>query len=238
MSAEAVPLQIRGRFLTAVVVPVAGRADDGFYAALDMALRTSPQFFANAPLVIDVGEAAGLDTEDEFRALLRRLRSRQLTPFGIQNASTRQSLAASGAGLTTLQAGRDAPVEEPRPRPVEAIAAPAEPPPAPATIVTEPVRSGQCIVAERGDLVVVAPVSSGAELIAHGNIHVYGRLRGRALAGVHGDRTARIFAQGLEAELIAIAGLYKTNEAIGPDVAGQRVQAFLEEDALRIAPLK
>jgi septum site-determining protein MinC len=100
------------------------------------------------------------------------------------------------------------------------------------------VRSGQRIVAEHGDLVVVASVSSGAELIAHGNVHVYGRLRGRALAGVDGDRTARIFCQSLEAELIAIAGLYKTSDDLGADVARKRVQAFLDDDALCIEVLK
>lgn len=236
MTAASTPLQLRGRFLTAVVLPVAESADEEFYAGLDALLRQSPQFFANAPLVLDVGEAQGLETEDAFRAVVRHLRARQLTPFGIQNASTRQSLAASGAGLATLQgADREAPLDrESRPAPEQRQA---EPPHA-ARLVTEPVRSGQCIAAEHGDLVVVAPVSSGAELIARGNIHVYGRLRGRALAGVHGDRTARIFCQSLEAELIAIAGLYKTSDALGSVGAKQRVQAFLEDDTLRIEALR
>ena len=97
---------------------------------------------------------------------------------------------------------------------------------------------GPAIFADRGDLVVVAAVSSGAELIAHGNIHVYGPLRGRALAGVNGDRAARIFCQCLEAELIAIAGLYRTSDDLGPAVRSQRVQAFLQDDALRVEPLK
>jgi septum site-determining protein MinC len=105
-------------------------------------------------------------------------------------------------------------------------------------LVTEPVRSGQQIFAERGDLVVVTSVSPGAELIAHGNIHVYGALRGRALAGVHGDNTARIFCETLDAELIAIAGLYKLSDAIDPSLRRRRVQAFLEEGTLRVEPLK
>ncbi len=111
-------------------------------------------------------------------------------------------------------------------------------PPAAALLVTEPVRSGQMIFAERGDLVVVASVSPGAELIARGNIHVYGALRGRALAGVHGDSAARIFCQGMEAELIAIAGLYKISDAIDPALRQRRVQAFLEGGAMRVEPLK
>ena len=124
-------------------------------------------------------------------------------------------------------------------RPI-AVAEAKEPEPAlPAgLLVTEPVRSGQRVFADRGDLVVVAAVSSGAELIAHGNIHVYGTLRGRALAGVNGDRTARIFCSSLEAELIAIAGLYRTSDDLGPSVRKQRVQAFLRDETLCVEPLK
>jgi septum site-determining protein MinC len=100
------------------------------------------------------------------------------------------------------------------------------------------VRSGQRIFADRGDLIVSASVSSGAELIAHGNIHVYGALRGRALAGVNGERAARIFCQSLEAELIAIAGLYLTSDDLDPAARRQRVQAFLRDEALCVQPLK
>jgi septum site-determining protein MinC len=107
-----------------------------------------------------------------------------------------------------------------------------------ALLVTEPVRSGQQIFAERGDLVVVASVSPGAELIARGNIHVYGTLRGRALAGVHGDSAARIFCEALDAELLAIAGLYKLSDAFDPSLRRQRVQAFLDDGTLRVESLK
>jgi septum site-determining protein MinC len=236
------PLEVRGRFLTAVVLPVAGAVDDAFYARLDALLRKSPHFFADAPLVLDVERAGGLATQGDFLALLAHLRARKLTPIGIQNATAGQSAEAAEAGLTTLPAGRVTPLPS-KPRPALAAAkaaAPAESAGQPAAnkLITEPVRSGQRIVAEQGDLVVVASVGSGAELIAQGNVHVYGRLRGRALAGVNGDRTARIFCQSLEAELIAIAGLYKTSDKLGPDVTGKRVQVFLQDDSLRIEALK
>jgi septum site-determining protein MinC len=246
------PLEVRGRFLTAVVLPLTSVADDRFYAGLDALLEKSPRFFADAPLILDVERADGLRTQDDFQALLTNLRARRLTPIGIQNATSGQSAEAAGAGLTTLPAGKTTPLER-KPRPVPAAARKVQPVVAPGTssatstgattqpenrLIREPVRSGQRITAEHGDLVVVAPVSSGAELIAHGNVHVYGRMRGRALAGVNGDRTARIFCQSLEAELIAIAGLYKTSEDIGPAVLGKRVQAFLDDDALCIEVLK
>ncbi|MEM6488459.1 MAG: septum site-determining protein MinC [Pseudomonadota bacterium] len=236
------PLQIRGRFLTAVVVPLSGPPDAAFEAALDTAVQQSPRFFADAPLVIDLGGAGALDNADGMAALLGLLKARRLSPVGVQNATDAQAAAAAAHGLIALKPGTDAPLDRApaRPRPSRPVAVP-DPVPAPAgasLLITEPVRSGQCIVAETGDLVVLASVSSGAELIAPGHIHVYGALRGRALAGVGGDTNARIFCLSLEAELIAIAGLYKTSETFDPAVAKQRVHAFLEAETLRIQPLR
>lgn len=136
--------------------------------------------------------------------------------------------------LTKSDAARPADSKPEDPKPAEARPEAG----AASVIVTEPVRSGQRIYADRGDLVVMAPVSSGAELIAHGNIHVYGPLRGRALAGVNGDKTARIFCQSLEAELVAIAGLYRTSDDMPADLRNKRAQAFLQDDTLKIEPLK
>lgn len=141
--------------------------------------------------------------------------------------STKSDLTKSDAARLADSKPEDSKPAEARP---EAGAA--------SVIVTEPVRSGQRIYADRGDLVVMAPVSSGAELIAHGNIHVYGPLRGRALAGVNGDKTARIFCQSLEAELVAIAGLYRTSDDMPADLRNKRAQAFLQDDTLKIEPLK
>jgi septum site-determining protein MinC len=133
--------------------------------------------------------------------------------------------------------------------PPAAEAAPAEPPtsaapaPAPAPppaaagktrLVTQPVRSGTQIYARGGDLVVIAPVSAGAEIVADGNIHVYGALRGRALAGASGDSQARIFCSRLEAELVSIAGRYLVSEQLPPDQLQQPVQIALVDDRLTI----
>lgn len=236
------PLQVRGRSFTAVVIRLAGEADKAFFEALETMMRQAPHFFVNAPLVLDLEQAAGLEAKADFVKLARQLRARRLTAVGVQNATVEQGTAAFGAGLVTLQNGRDVPIE--RGAKAAALAkAPepakeSEPGPAASLLVTEPVRSGQRIFAERGDLVVMAAVSSGAELIARGHIHIYGPLRGRALAGVDGDLSARIFCQSLEAELIAVAGLYRTSEDFPADVRGKRVQAFLKDDALTIEPVK
>lgn len=285
MSTVVKPLQLRGRFLTAVVLPVDGAVDGAFYASLDMLVHQSPQFLASAPLVVDLGGAEGFGDADAVAAFLDQLRARRLTPIGIQNATAAQSAAADALGVATLPPGREASLgrveaategagprtaggpaeplhgrgpeafgdrttqagaQSPRTplqvqRQGDAQAAPGAGAPTGAPtgmLVTEPVRSGQRITAEHGDLVVVAPVGSGAELVATGNIHVYGPLRGRALAGVDGDRRARIFCTSLEAELIAIAGLYQTSEGLGRQVTGQRVQAFLKDDRLLIEALR
>jgi septum site-determining protein MinC len=101
-------------------------------------------------------------------------------------------------------------------------------------LVTEPVRSGTQVYARGGDLIVTAPVSPGAELVADGNIHVYGALRGRALAGASGDASARIFCSRLEAELISIAGRYLVSEQLPADQRGSPVQIALDDDQLTI----
>ncbi len=235
------PYQIRGRFFTAIALRPSGETDAVFYDALDAQMRQMPHFFANAPLVIDLEQIAGTEIELDIARFVAALRHRKLSVFGVQNGSAEQTAAALETGLIALPTGRDAPVERVE-RANARTAAKPEPTPkalAPSTrLITEPVRSGQKIVAERGDLVVCASVGSGAELVAVGNIHVYGQLRGRALAGVNGDETARIFCQNLDAELLAIAGLYRTSEDLGPDIRKQRVQAFLQDDKLVVEALQ
>ncbi|WP_424931731.1 septum site-determining protein MinC [Amaricoccus macauensis] len=246
--AAVMPFQIRSRSFTAVVLRLSGAPGDEFFDALDRQLAQAPHFFSNAPVLIDLERADGPDGTDDFAFLSSELRRRKLSVFGIQNGSPEQSAAALDAGLITLTGGREVPHSRDR-RDAKAAAKPdaapapeaVEPEPEfePETIlITEPVRSGQRIFADRGDLVVVASVSSGAELIAHGNVHIYGTMRGRALAGVNGNRNARIFCQDLKAELIAIAGLYRTSDDLGPETSGRRVQAFLKDETLCVEALK
>jgi septum site-determining protein MinC len=238
------PLQVKSRSFTAVVLKVSGSADGAFFEALEALMRQAPHFFVNAPLVVDLENATDLQSKGDFVRLVRDLRARRLSPVGVQNASAEQGIAAFGAGLITLQGGREVQTER-RARGAEAEPAAADPEPeaeaeaaSPTLLITEPVRSGQRIFADRGDLIVTGSVSSGAELVALGSIHVYGPMRGRALAGVNGDASARIFCQSLEAELIAIAGLYLTSDDLGPSVRKKRVQAFLRDQTLCVEPLK
>ncbi|KGJ05297.1 septum formation inhibitor MinC (plasmid) [Paracoccus versutus] len=233
------PLQIRGRTFTAIALHLSGRPDRAFFEALEARLNQTPLFFDNAPLVIDLEQAEGLDRAQDLLHLTAELRRRKLSVFGIQSGTPAQAQAAAEAGLISLPGGRDAALERvsrqgSRPEP-----APAPAPKEPANrLIAQPVRSGQTVFADRGDLIVVGSVSSGAEVIAAGNIHIYGRLRGRALAGVNGDDSARIFCHALDAELLAIAGLYRTSENLGADTPRHYVQVYLQGEVLRIESLK
>jgi septum site-determining protein MinC len=239
--------------------------DAAFFDAVNTMLAQTPHFYANAPFVLDLDRAEDIGPDFDFVGLADELRNRKVTLIGVQNGTIEQNKAALHAGLITLPSGTELLPDNRKhngtPKPDEAKAGKTasenkkhhgnggrEPriPQAPVAayssatslLVTEPVRSGQQIFAERGDLVVLTSVSPGAELIARGNIHVYGALRGRALAGVHGDSAARIFCEALDAELIAIAGLYKPSEAIDPSLRRRRVQAFLDDGTLCVEALK
>lgn len=229
------PFQIRGRFFTAVALRLSGDADGDFYDALEAELAKTRRFFADAPFVIDLEQATELDPGDGLTRLVRELRERGLAVFGVQNGTAEQTKAALAAGLISLPSGREVPLERVE---ITGRAEPAKVVVPPKTkVITTPVRSGQTIVADRGDLVVVASVSAGAELVAAGSIHVYGHLRGRAMAGVHGDESARIFCQSLDADLLAVAGLYLTSEDIDPAMRKTRVQALLRDEKLCLDPL-
>jgi septum site-determining protein MinC len=117
---------------------------------------------------------------------------------------------------------------EPRPVPAESF---------PSLTITQPVRGGQVIYAQHTDLVVHAPVNAGAQVIADGHVHIYGRLRGRALAGARGQVEARVFCQSLEAELVSVAGEFLTADDIPAALRGKPAQVFLEHGSLRVAPL-
>jgi septum site-determining protein MinC len=193
-------------------------------------VEQAPDFFRNTPVVIDLG-AFPDGGEVEFPLLVGLLRGYGMIPFGVRGGNKAQNVAAEAMELAILgdaflrptkaQSSEPAP-ETPR-RGLPTF-----------TLVTRPVRSGQEIYAAGGDLSVIASVSSGAEVAADGNIHIYGCLRGRALAGNRGNADARIFCQDLQAELVSVAGHYRISENIPADLRGVPVQVFLDQKVLRI----
>lgn len=213
------------------------------HAALDTHISTlfaaTPDFFGGEAAVFECGRLPADAAAPDWAWLARELKSRGLNPFAVQNASPELAAAASRAGLLVLNAAAPAPAAaelapEPEPPEPEPVAAPLEAPAAsaavPTRIIDKPLRSGQRVYAAGGDIVVLAAVNPGAEVIADGSIHVYAPLKGRALAGARGDVTARIFTTHLEAELVSIAGVYRTfDTALDAAVAKKPAQIRLAD---------
>ena len=193
-----------------------------------------PDFFDQDALLVDLSPlpdgAGGID----FPALISLLGSYQLVPIAVKGGNAAQMAAALQAGLLPVP---DAHLVAPRPTaaapPAPVLLAPAAVPTAPAApqgamVVDKPLRSGQQVYARGRDLVVLAMVNAGAEVIADGHIHVYAPLRGKAMAGARGNTEARIFSLALEAELLSIAGVYRTSEhPLPPGMAGKPTQVRL-----------
>jgi septum site-determining protein MinC len=237
--------QIRGQLHTLLTLRLIAPNDHRFFPKLQSAISLTPVFFSNAPVVLDAAPVADQQPPN-LAEFARRLRQQHLVPVGVQNGSEDWNRAAVNAGLGVLPAAwgarqRTASTTQEESATEAAATATAHDQPAgpsgprrggPSLLVTEPVRAGQQVYAEGGDLVVLAPVSPGGEVLADGHIHVYGPLRGRAHAGLSGDERARIFCQSLEAQLVSIAGYYLVNDEIDARLLKQRVQARCAERAV------
>jgi septum site-determining protein MinC len=220
--------------------------------------QQAPKFFNSAPVIIDLQRLPKATACIDFVALKQIVEKHQLVIVGLRHASEPLQVAARSAGFAILpeamankSAGAHSSDRIVSPAPKEAATSLPEmvkelsaPEVAVATaaseitkIITQPVRSGQQIYAKNGDLVVLAPVSPGAELLADGNIHVYGALRGRVLAGAQGNNTARIFCHQLEAELVSIAGHYWLHDDLQQYRLQGPVQIYLKGDQLQIEKL-
>lgn len=208
---------------------------------LERKVRQAPDFFRHMPVIIDLGALAARETTPMFSELVRVLRSHGLVPVGVRNGSKAQHDAATEAGLALLREsqGQDKPTEaiqttsQPQPKQTEQVKKNAQK----SRLLVRPIRSGQQVYVPDGDLVIVASAGAGSELLADGCIHVYGPLRGRALAGINGDQKARIFCQSLEAELVAVAGHYRTNEDLDPELKNKPAQIWLDDMRLVISAL-
>jgi septum site-determining protein MinC len=196
-------------------------------AELKLTISRAPRFFENAPLLIDAREVnVNALNMDDFLRLLKELR---ILPVGIRGLNEEQKSIAESLGLNSLQS----------PSPIESKSTETkkdkEQPRQLAKIITKPVRAGTKVYAKGQDLIIIGSVNVGAECIADGNIHVYGPLRGRALAGATGNTEARIFCHSLEAELVAIAGHYLVRENLQiPEKHPGMLQIFLEGNTLSI----
>ncbi|MBP1843343.1 septum site-determining protein MinC [Rhizobium petrolearium] len=230
---DARSIRIKGRSFLAVVLSPDLPFDDWLVRLDDLAAR-SAGFFLGRPVVLDVADLP-ID-RTQLKELLGEFAQRNVSIMGIEGA--RPSILAQGMP-PALKGGKpvsdEAVAKEPiielrnsQSKPVAAEVRPASQ----SIIIREPVRSGQSVIFPEGDVTVIGSVASGAEIIAGGSVHIYGTLRGRAMAGSVGNASARIFCRKLEAELLAIDGVYKMAEDMPPGLRGQPVQLWLEGDTI------
>lgn len=194
-------------------------------------ITATPKFFSNAPVVIELSTLDKRGLTPDFTILMKKMKEFGLIPVGVKGGNEEQNQAAVAAGLGVFPENKPASTTSSAPKADTPAASNRK-----TMIIKEQVRSGTQLYAKDADLVVLAAVSPGAEVIADGNIHVYGPLRGRALAGAKGDKEAMIFCSELDAELISIAGQYTVSEdmRVSNDPSGM-TRVFIEEDSLQFA---
>jgi len=225
-------IRFRGRsFLATVLAPQLPLAD--WLAELERLASRSAGYFEHRPVILDV---SGLPiSERDFKGLLAALFERDIKVMGVEGVDT----SWLGFGMPPSVSGG---------KHTDIVHTPNTEPPTkakqsfgdqsiPSLLIETPVRSGQSIIFPQGDVTVIGSVASGAEIIAGNSIHIYGALRGRAIAGSTGNAAARIFCQRFEAELIAIDGLYQTADEIDAKYRGKAVQAWLARDQMNMAAL-
>lgn len=245
-------LRFRGRSFMALVFAPEAPVDD-WLAELDEWSRKSPGYFVGRPIILDVSTLE-LD-KTGLAALIAQLNERNIRIMGVEGTKASwlglgmPPLVGSGRQASTselteadlpMQLGKALTNDKPQeskasaPAAAEIVAAKQA---TPSMVVDSPVRSGQSLIFSQGDVTVIGHIASGAEVIAGGSIHVYGAIRGRAIAGSTGNANARIFCGKLEAELLAIDGLYRTADEMEAEFRGRPVQAWLDGDAMAMAAL-
>jgi septum site-determining protein MinC len=237
---------LRSAALTVIVVALKTPDLAALEGELAARFGAANDMFDGDPVAIDLAQVSAASDPIDFAALAALLRQYRMVPVAARGGSAEQMAAARAAGLAEARvaAARPAAVAASEESPPEATEAEAEAEPLPAPtavtmLVDKPLRSGQRVYAKGGDLVVLAVVSFGAEVIADGNVHVYAPLRGRAIAGALGNTDARIFAACMEAQLISIAGLYRSGDSAVPaDLRGKPAQARLQGEKLVLEELK
>ena len=232
LTTERLPrLRVRGRnFMALVLTPEPPLAS--WFGALDAQLRDVPGFFSERPVVVDLS-AASAEGRDAVAILLEALEVRDFRLVGVEGAEPALLTGTRWGQLPTVLNGRDVAGTLRAGTPADPEPPP-PPPPSGSLLIDGPVRSGQSIVFPDGDVTVVGAVASGAEVIAGGSLHVYGALRGRAIAGVGASGEGRIFCRKLEAEMVGVDRLYRTAEHWGEQLHGRAVQVRSDRGVLRI----
>lgn len=236
--------QLKGSLFTLSVLQLKSHDLNLLASQLAEKIKLAPRFFNHAPIVIDLHDTELTLDHFDFKELKKILTQNQLIPVGIRGGKQEAQAQAEAAGFAIMpeshQVMKKSVTETKTETAQEAESSDKESASSVVTgsrLITQPIRSGQQIYAQDADLVIVSSVSPGAELLADGNIHVYGTLRGRALAGINGNTRARIFCNRLEAELVSIAGQYKIFEDIQEHNDDHAKQLYLRDGQLIISSL-
>ncbi|EHM00778.1 septum site-determining protein MinC [Acetobacteraceae bacterium AT-5844] len=241
------PFRLRGANFNLLVLRLLDARPEVIVPAIGDQFRRAPGFLRNAPIVIGLDDLAMAPHEVDFATLAAELRAIQIVPIGTTGGTAELKAAAQAAGLPPLRTAggkeEDVPTAAPASAPAPQAPATPEPPPlAPGTarptmVVDTAVRAGQRIWAQGADLIVTGTVNAGAEVIADGNLHVYGALRGRAIAGGADNTDARVFALHFDPELVSIAGYYAVREGLTEAPIGKPVQVRLIGESMRFDKL-
>lgn len=222
--------KLKGRVYTFTVMQLLNTDINLFEQQLDEIVLQAPLLFDRTPIILDCSSIDG--DQFDLQLFCQRLREQSFIPIAVQGGTALLNTVAQCQGLAVLHVSE----QQNKSRKSKSAATVRSTTETIKTkLLTTPVRSGQQVVSKGSDLVITAAVSHGAELLADGNIHVYGALRGRALAGIAGDKHARIFCQSLDAELVSIAGYYRLSDAMDP--ISKPCQIFLHDEHIQIEPL-
>lgn len=229
------PIELKGSSFTLSVVHLHDSRPEVIQQALEEKIAQAPAFLKHAPVVLNV---ASLEGAVNWQQIQQAVISTGLHVVGISGCKDATLKAAiTHAGLPLLNEGKEKVVRETTPAIALPDTAPVVTPSAQTRFIDIPIRSGQRIYAQNSDLIVASHVSAGAELIADGNIHIYGMMRGRALAGASGNTETHIFCTHLNAELVSIAGEYRLSDEIPADYYGKAIRLNLIKGALFFQPL-
>jgi len=238
------PFKLKGGLFTLTALQIHDYELENIAKELEQKIQQAPNFFHYAPLIIDISHLKNKDSLTSFQPLVSLMKKINLIPIGVRgaHASLKPSIIEAELAIfpeekvvTTKAIDSKMAAQQMTSVALEAVSVEAQPTqPLTTRVITTPVRSGQQIYVPNGDLIVLNAVSPGAELLADGHIHVYGPLRGRALAGIMGNQEAMIFCKSLEAELVSVAGQYYVYDDLKEMHWKQSVCVKLHEDRLHI----
>lgn len=229
------PIELKGSSFTLSVVHLHDSRPEVIQQALEEKIAQAPAFLKHAPVVLNVASLEGTVNWQQIQYAVAATGLHVVGISGCKDESLKAAIA--DAGLPLLNEGKEKVARE------VVVASPIQEPPPPVApsfqtrFIDTPIRSGQRIYAQNSDLIVASHVSAGAELIADGNIHIYGMMRGRALAGASGNTDTHIFCTHLHAELVSIAGEYRLSDEIPADYFGKAIRLNLIKGALSFQPL-